>query len=293
MSSLAQDLRDFELSEWFGAPVDISGHWRHFRAEPTAGIDADARRLPFVKAVAEEALERVGHAVAALGGADTRRYERAFRQCWPAGPLGLDKAARKGLRFVPTSVLAVHHANNILSHARPWTVLEIGAGLGDLAALLRRECGVKVYIVDLAETIRLAAKRLEPFGTVALPHMEPDRNINFFVPAQLERVPAVDLAVNIASMQEMRPTEIARYFAMIRERARLFYCANRVEKWLSDETGSADTPGSRRDYPVRFHDYPWGDCEDVFYRLSRFHRLVGAEPVFERLSHLAPAGRSS
>jgi hypothetical protein len=293
---LLHALDAFERSEWFVAPVDISGHWRHFRVDPTAGIDADSAPLPFAKAVAEEGLERLRHALSALGGATTRRYQRVFNELWPAGPLGLDQARRKGLRYMPGSVLAVHHANTILSHHRPSVVLEIGAGLGHLAALLRRVCGVKLYIIDLPEAIKLSAPRLAPYGTLALPHEEPDQIINFFVPAQLDRVPPVDLAINIASMQEMRPPEIARYFDVIRNRAELFYCANRVEKWLSDEIGSADGASARRDYPVRFHDYPWGNCEDIFYRLSRFHRLVGTEPVFERLSRLGrgdPSSRAS
>ncbi|HEX7005579.1 MAG TPA: putative sugar O-methyltransferase [Alphaproteobacteria bacterium] len=289
--ALSEAMDTFARSEWFSAPTDLSGHWKHFRRTPAAGIDADAKHLPFVKAVVEEMLERLRHARAAMGGAETRRYQRTFYKLWPSGPLGLDMAGRKGLRYTPSTVLAVHHANTILSHVRPTTILEIGAGLGHLSALLRRVCGARIYIVDLPETIMRAAPRLAHHGTVALPHQEPVSDINFLVPSQLDRVPPVQLAINIASMQEMRLTEIARYFDWLRGNAELFYCVNRVEKWLSDEAGSADTTGARQDYPVRFTDYPWGDCDDILYRISRFHRLVAAEPVFERLTRLCPGDR--
>ena len=59
----------------------------------------------------------------------------------------------------------------------------------------------------------------------------------------------VDLALNIASMQEMNPPVTAAYFddlrAIASRRQVKFYCCNREEKMLPDGTVS------------RFHEYPW------------------------------------
>jgi len=59
----------------------------------------------------------------------------------------------------------------------------------------------------------------------------------------------IDVAVNIASMQEMDPPVVKGYFDDMREiavkRDLLFYCCNRDEKTLPDGTLS------------RFNDYPW------------------------------------
>ena len=65
-----------------------------------------------------------------------------------------------------------------------------------------------------------------------------------------------DLAINIASMQEMNPEIIADYFshmraALPRTTPRYFYCCNREEKILPD--------GTR----VRFADYPWRDDDEI------------------------------
>jgi hypothetical protein len=59
----------------------------------------------------------------------------------------------------------------------------------------------------------------------------------------------IDLAINIASMQEMDPPVIAEYFESLRKSSLkeklYFYCCNRKEKTLPDGT------------VTRFFDYPW------------------------------------
>ncbi len=75
----------------------------------------------------------------------------------------------------------------------------------------------------------------------------------------------VDLAVNIASMQEMDPPMTAGYFDLMRKSTSdvvHFYCCNRLEKTLPDGTVS------------RFHDYPWraGDIV-VIEGVSPWHQI--------------------
>jgi hypothetical protein len=63
-----------------------------------------------------------------------------------------------------------------------------------------------------------------------------------------------DVAVNVASMQEMTPATVAAYFLMLRRQLRpanLFYCCNREFKRLPDGQTSV------------FSEYPWADDDQV------------------------------
>jgi putative sugar O-methyltransferase len=65
----------------------------------------------------------------------------------------------------------------------------------------------------------------------------------------------IDLAINIASMQEMDPQYIRNYFddlyAVAAKRDLDFYCCNREEKTLPDGT------------VTRFKDYPWNSLDGI------------------------------
>jgi len=65
----------------------------------------------------------------------------------------------------------------------------------------------------------------------------------------LIRYCSVELAINIASMQEMNPSAISQYFTDLRMSTTInslyFYCCNRQEKYLPDGT------------VTKFSDYPW------------------------------------
>lgn len=65
----------------------------------------------------------------------------------------------------------------------------------------------------------------------------------------------IDLAINIASMQEMNPQYIRNYFddlyAVAATRDLDFYCCNREEKTLPDGT------------IIRFKDYPWNSLDSI------------------------------
>jgi len=101
----------------------------------------------------------------------------------------------------------------------------------------------------------------------------------------------VDMAINIASMQEMDPPIIAAYFddlrAVAARRTLFFYCCNREEKTLPDGT------------VTRFAAYPWkegdrrivdGPCpwHQFYYSLiPPFYRPYDG-PIQHRLVELAP-----
>ena len=72
---------------------------------------------------------------------------------------------------------------------------------------------------------------------------------------ELLRYCPVDIALNIASMQEMDPPVIAAYFDDLRaipsQRQLVFYCCNREEKVLPDGT------------VTRFLAYPWHPSDQI------------------------------
>ena len=65
----------------------------------------------------------------------------------------------------------------------------------------------------------------------------------------------IDLAINIASMQEMDPPIIDAYFddlrAVAEQKKVIFYCCNREEKMLPDGT------------VTRFLDYKWKASDQI------------------------------
>lgn len=92
----------------------------------------------------------------------------------------------------------------------------------------------------------------------------------------LQRCP-VDIAINIASMQEMDPPAINAYFDDLRavsDRQHIvFYCCNREEKTLPDGT------------ITRFSDYPWSDSDQIILdELCPWHqRYYSIKPPFYHL----------
>ncbi len=90
----------------------------------------------------------------------------------------------------------------------------------------------------------------------------------------LEHCP-IELVINIASMQEMDPPIIDKYFRSMRaikSKKILFYCCNRIQKKLPDGT------------VTKFKDYPWSaDDEIVVDELCPWHQeFYSFRPPFFR-----------
>lgn len=100
----------------------------------------------------------------------------------------------------------------------------------------------------------------------------------------------IDIAINIASMQEMNPDTISDYFSDLRyiasRRKVMFYCCNREEKKLPDGT------------LIRFNEYPWNENDKIlidelcpwhqhYYSIKPpfYHKYDG--PHRHRLTYLA------
>jgi putative sugar O-methyltransferase len=133
-------------------------------------------------------------------------------------------------------------------------ILLIGDGHGILSALMHEQYpNAKIFLIDLGATLFFQAyhlgKKYPKAKHVLVGEVGNEEGDFIYCPAeQVAHFPltAIDLAINIASMQEMTPDVINQYFKMLRERKTgLFYCCNRLEKKLPD--GQV----------IRFMEYPW------------------------------------
>lgn len=170
------------------------------------------------------------------------------------------------------------------------TILVIGDGHGILSALLHnRFPSARILLVDLGATLLFQAAHLAkafPSATHVLTDEDfaatSDATFSYCPADRIESLPkgVIDLAINVASMQEMTPAAVADYFKLLRERrTKMFYCCNRLEKRL---------PGGE---VLRFMDYPWspddmhlidGPCpwlQWIFGRSRATHVRVSGVPI--------------
>jgi hypothetical protein len=158
----------------------------------------------------------------------------------------------------------------------PARFLVIGDGQGLMGALMKWIFSdMEVISVDLPPLLGVQKDLYHQAGLTG----------EFLEPPQLETIQRIDCAFNMASMQEMPPTEVARYFGFLRSCSALFYCVNREEKRLVG--GEV----------LRFEDYPWSENDTVLldepcwyythfvnHRPPFFHRFDG--PIRHRLAVL-------
>jgi hypothetical protein len=167
-------------------------------------------------------------------------------------------------------------------------VLMIGDGFGVLSALFKEIFPhAAIVLVDLPLVLAVQAHycqkafaksshRLAGGGGGAVP------SDFLYCPADsLDRIASLrfDLAVNIASMQEMTSPMIARYFDLLRRQMvadNLFYCCNREKKTMAGGETSA------------FFNYPWHPCDrHVIEGLCPWHRYFFAFSQTDNAPRLA------
>lgn len=174
------------------------------------------------------------------------------------------------------------------AHAEPSNILIIGDGHGILSALLHRQYpAARIILADLGVTLFFQAyylgRMLPDAGHWLAGEDHYGKGFVYCSAEDLGSLPDVDidLAINIASMQEMNHATIAEYFRLLREHnTSLFYCCNRLSKTL---------PGGEQ---INFFEYPWltndrhyvdGPCpwHRFFVGLSsaRHVKLAGLIPV--------------
>jgi len=163
-------------------------------------------------------------------------------------------------------------------------ILNIGDGYGFFSALIKNYYpDAKIICVDLGKTLLFQAHYCQRAFPASIRCLAGEQsiaaNVDFvFCPAEdLESLSGekFDLAVNIASMQEMNSETLRRYFQFLRRTLNTdghFYCCNREEKVMSGGEVS------------RLSDYPWkaGD-KNIWDEVCPWYR-------FFLSSHRTPKG---
>lgn len=285
-------------------PQAATMHWRHFGSmnqvkcdssrnclvvEAGAGFDSrfelNFRRLNLFGQMASF-IRRVG------GRDPIPWFRRAYHEC---GGNDADLTAAEVVLGPPMTehkILAAHYLQRLRYHiGEVRSYLEIGAGSGYLAALVRAHNGCRLTIVDLPEMLPFSLIFLLfrfPEASFRLPgEHESDSDMVFLTPDLLHGIPggSIDLAVNTASFGEMLPEQVNSYFGFLRRVAAegLFLNVNREQKAMIRIDGTGDQ------IAVRFDDYPWSPNDiDLIHGPSEFHaRVQPQNPMRFRLCKLA------
>jgi SAM-dependent methyltransferase len=212
-----------------------------------------------------------------LGRSDLDKTRRAYQALWSEPPADGES---------PHAVIAQHYMRLLREHpARSY--LEIGAGTGYLAALVRNAWRARITIVDLPEILPLGFLYLHrrfPEATFTLPGEPGPADFTFLTSGDGIAPDSVDLAVNTASFGEMTPETIAGYFRILRRVVRpgaVFFTVNREQKVMDGQ-------------PIRFSDYPWSahDVDLAAGRSELHHLLHPQNRMLMRLTRLAKCATS-
>jgi hypothetical protein len=244
--------------------ADVSSHWRAYGARTV--VERGAAGL-VLRASGFQTLHRLGPAGQVLSRLERLSYlavtarSRSYRQVWgDAAALARSLGADPDFYvFKSACALALIRDHCAEAGLRPRAVMLIGDGEGFLGALLRRVWpGTTIWSADLPKQLVFQARThaaADPDARLAV-GPERDGDVRFVLPADIEAIPPrIDLAVTIASLQEMSARSVHAYFACLRRRGHegsRFYCVSRAEKIL---------PGGE---VSRFTDYPWSDADRVF-----------------------------
>lgn len=303
-------------SDYFAAAdmnvAGMSSHWQAYATRSRVrvndnGVPVDAFGVGF----GDMNARRPGNAVLtpaaallhALNHPAKRRIPGALaatrRASSRAGLVFNQDALRQALTF---ALLAEHLDNQPLRR-----IVMIGDGYGLLGAVLAEwRAAAQLVFVDLGRSLlfqALTCSRLFPSATQALVGDAGERAIAdsrlVFCPAdRLQQLPPgpVDLAVNIASMQEMSPDVVAGYFTLLRNApAAWFYCCNRDRKVMpgGEVSEFANYPWSAADVHVVDGACPWHQWYLAPHRTSGVFpvglRAPYDGPHLHRLTRLTPA----
>ena len=253
-------------AEYF-APVGLnvagmSSHWRTYAPKSTvrvdeSGVPVDATGVGFGDMNARRTGTALFTALAAVLHAARhparRRLPAAIRQTRQTSRLARLVFNQDALRQALTVALLQEH----LEREDLQRIVMIGDGYGVLGATLAAwRPNAQIVFVDLGRSLLFQAMtggRVFPEATHALVGREDPQAVaaSRFVYWPADRLDQwqpgpIDLAVNIASMQEMSAATIASYFDLLRRAPTTwFYCCNRDRKMM---------PGGE---VAEFARYPW------------------------------------
>ena len=180
-------------------------------------------------------------------------------------PIVVSYRGRRISQDLGNSVYELYSATAALPGARPGPggVLELGGGYGRVAwAFLEAFPQTRYVLCDIPPALAIAQQYLTTLfperRAFRFRHFDADADIAdelasaqiaFLTPNQLELVEplGVSLAVNISSLHEMRPEQIAHYLGQIdRHTDGCFY----TKQWESWHNAEDDVVVSRADYPI-------------------------------------------
>jgi len=188
------------------------------------------------------------------------------------------KKRYKNSYSINDQIIYSHYIFNILNAyanlSTAKTVLEIGAGNGNLLSVLRSNDSKKKLIdIDLPETLShaiLYISDLFPKASIMMPNEVgikkiKDCDVVFLTPSQIHLLEdnSVDVFINTFSFQEMTHKQIKEYFDLIQRCGKNnshFFTSNRVEKTPSLKLDGGEV---YNEPPNRFDDYPWNDCNEI------------------------------
>jgi hypothetical protein len=179
----------------------------------------------------------------------------------------------------------------------PLRILMIGDGLGILASMFRSVFAESsIVLVDIGKSLLFQTyycqKAHPTCSHVAIDATESWVEADFVYCAseQLHMLDTAkfDIAVNIASMQEMNTETIARYFTFLRSHMKsehLFYCCNREYKEMpGGEVAEFELyPWSPRDRFVVDEQCPWQQYYLSLHQALRGWRVLGLRVPFVNL----------
>lgn len=161
--------------------------------------------------------------------------------------------------------------------------LMIGDGYGILSALIKNKFpNSTIVFIDIGRTLLFQAY----YCGKVFPNLKHEQinyttsdNIHDFIYCPTEHLNKLDqfsfdIVTNIASMQEMNPSTIARYFHFIRKHVtqkHLFYCCNREFKEMvgGDTSEFLRYPWAKEDMYLIDGDCPWFN---FFFAKGKFER---------------------
>lgn len=312
--------RNFALASGGEAAAMKSGHWRRLMGKKQ-GFVSDAALWSGFRSnvvtegldnanVPEAALERVRQRCLRIHAEIAPRIPEPFQDYLDEVPIGSPRRFEIGGRQVSQSSLEYTY---MLTRLRPFLgaarrLVEIGAGFGGLARLLKLACPeLSLVLLDLPEAGAIqtyflnqafpAARFLYAEDVAGLARL-PARAFDFAIlpgsAAALLEDRSVDLFVNTRSMMEMDLPVVAAYLEQIQRATREgggFYCVNRLAK----VSRLRDYPFDERWYAALWEPWPTFIDENPHQELMAVrtaHPVLGG--VRERLRSLpeAPASRS-
>jgi hypothetical protein len=230
----------------------ISSHWKHYSQQFKLQTDAHGRirvlvGMGFGTCQWHSPIQRLLDQLCIITHLSQLPNRADIQRLWPVAikicrAMGLDPTLDV-FRYVCTLTLLEKHVPTPLG-AAPIRALMIGDGYGVLAALLKaRFPEARLILVDIGKTLLFQAYYCQLAHPQAQ-HMIIGKNAgeeeSDFLYCPAERISELgerpfNLAVNIASMQEMTPDIVANYFTFMRHHfpvRNIFYCCNRERKIL-------------------------------------------------------------